>query len=210
MLKSKVMLIGLALLLATFFIHGDVFANQNTDNSSSTVQSGTVAPSFVLNGVGGVPRTLADFAGKYVVLEWTDFDCAEVKAGYKSGLTPKMQTWFRDHGAVWLSVLSPEAGSYSKDAMRELRTRLAKEKSVAADCLLDYGGQTSRLYQVTKVPTLCLIDPNGKLIWCGPADKFPGTAGDNVGTTYLQVAFEASVAGKKLPDAPELLGCLVR
>lgn len=211
MLGNKIMLTALAFTLTALLVPSAVLPSEISPEASPAVKLNTPALEFTLNGVGGTPRSLSDFSGKYIVLEWTDFDCAKVQDLYDSGQMQKTQAWFRDHGVVWLSVVHRGAENDIKSDIRDLRTRLAKGKSLAADCMLDDAGRVAHLYRIEKVPTLCLIDPSGKFIWCGPIDVLPDSVkGDRSGATSLQAAFEASQAGKELPTAPEIIGCLTR
>ncbi len=48
-------------------------------------------------------RTLAEFKGKTVVLEWTSPSCPFAKAQYDSGRMQELQKWSAKNGIVWLS-----------------------------------------------------------------------------------------------------------
>ena len=43
------------------------------------------APDFTLNDSNGKKHNLSDYRGKYVVLEWINFDCPFVRKYYGSG-----------------------------------------------------------------------------------------------------------------------------
>ena len=211
MLRNKIMLTALAFILIALLVPSSVLPGEVSPDASPAVTMNAPAFEFTLDGVGGTPRSLSDFSGRYVVLEWTDFECAKVQDLYSSGDLQKIQAWFRDRGVVWLSVVRRSADIDIKSDIRDVRVNLAKGKSLAADCLLDDGGRLARQYRIEKLPTFCLIDPNGKFIWCGPIDALPDSASsDRPAATYLQAAFEASQAGKDLPTAPVVIGCLVQ
>ena len=52
---------------------------------------GETAPAFKLKCVSGLDRSLADFKGKIVVLEWTNPGCPVVQRHYRDGLMPATQ-----------------------------------------------------------------------------------------------------------------------
>jgi cytochrome oxidase Cu insertion factor (SCO1/SenC/PrrC family) len=49
------------------------------------------APDFTLVDVDGNKHSLSDFKGKYVVLEWVNYDCPFVMKHYGSGNLPALQ-----------------------------------------------------------------------------------------------------------------------
>ena len=62
-------------------------AAKKTDatNAPETATVGNAAPDFTLADSTGAEHSLADFRGKFVVLEWTNPDCPFVRAHYDSG-----------------------------------------------------------------------------------------------------------------------------
>jgi len=67
---------------------------------------GRPAPPFEVADTAGRTRTLAEFKGRIVVLEWTSPSCPYAAAQYKSGRMPALQRWATQKGVVWLTVLS--------------------------------------------------------------------------------------------------------
>jgi hypothetical protein len=63
-------------------------------------------PAFEVVDANNHPRTLTEFAGKTIVLEWTSPSCPFVRAQYDSGSMPALQREATKLGVVWLSVLS--------------------------------------------------------------------------------------------------------
>jgi len=76
----------------------------------AVAQVGQPAPSFTLKDTSGKSESLADFKGKYVVLEWLNHGCPFVVGQYKPGLMQATQTKATGMGAVWLSVNSTNPG----------------------------------------------------------------------------------------------------
>jgi len=57
----------------------------------------------------GKQHRLSDFAGKFVVLEWTNPGCPFVRKHYGSGNMPATQKAATAKGAIWLAVNSTSA-----------------------------------------------------------------------------------------------------
>lgn len=89
---------------------------------AATATQEKAAPPFAVEDATGKRRTLEEFKGKIVVLEWTSPSCPFVRAQYASGKMQELQGWAKERGVVWLSVLSthPARGDY-----------LAPEKALA-------------------------------------------------------------------------------
>ena len=72
---------------------------------------GQAAPAFTATDMNGKQRSLSEFKGKYVVLEWHNQSCPFVKKHYVSGNMQKLQKELTGKGAVWLSIISSAAGA---------------------------------------------------------------------------------------------------
>ena len=149
------------------------------------------APDFSLSGVAGTERSLADFDGKFVVLEWVDFTCPFVRKNYDSKNQQKLQAEFRDQGVAWLSVSSVRPGDNGYLSGKTLRVALAREKSEAADFLIDSAGSAQRAFGVTITPTVVLIGPDRVVRYFGAIDDQTSNAKGAASTNYLKLAFEA-------------------
>src|SRR5437870_2005106 len=73
-------------------------------------KTGEPAPAFALTDTHGKTHALADFKGKYVVLEWNNHDCPFVRKHYDSGNMQKLQKEFTAKGVIWLSICSSAPG----------------------------------------------------------------------------------------------------
>jgi len=62
-----------------------LFLLGTTDRANAAAIVGKPAPSFDLTDVNGEHVKLASFKGKFVVLEWTNFQCPFVGKHYGSG-----------------------------------------------------------------------------------------------------------------------------
>ena len=78
--------------------------------SLSAARVGDAAPDFSGKDTKGASHKLADFKGKWVVLEWHNQGCPFVKKQYDSGNMQKLQKQYTAKGVVWLTVISSAAG----------------------------------------------------------------------------------------------------
>jgi hypothetical protein len=74
--------------------------------SAFAAKVGAPAPDFAGKGSDGKSYKLADFKGKWVVLEWHNQGCPFVKKFYGGGAMQALQKEWTGKGVVWLSVLS--------------------------------------------------------------------------------------------------------
>ena len=72
---------------------------------------GAAAPAFTLTDTAGKTVQLADYRGKYVVLEWTNPECPFVRKHYTSGNMQDLQKQWAAREVVWLSINSTNTGN---------------------------------------------------------------------------------------------------
>ena len=65
---------------------------------------GQPAPAFSLSDTTGKTHSLKEYAGKWVVLEWVNYDCPFVGKHYGSGNMQSLQKEYTGKGVVWLAV----------------------------------------------------------------------------------------------------------
>lgn len=163
-----------------------------------TAKVGEPATDFSLPGSDGKTHSLADYKGKYVVLEWTNPGCPFVHKFYDGGAMQKLQKTYTDKGVVWLRINSAATG---KPAFQTGDQALAYEKanSVAATTtLFDTDGKVGHAYGATNTPEMYVIDPHGALIYAGGIDDHPSTDAEDIAQSknYVQAALDESIAGK--------------
>ena len=83
-------------------------------NSSAQVENGKAAPNFTLKDSNANDVSLSQFQGKYVVMEWLNYDCPFVKKHYGSGNIQNLQKIYTGKDVTWLSIISsaPEQQGY--------------------------------------------------------------------------------------------------
>jgi peroxiredoxin len=171
---------------------------------------GQQAHDFTLPNVHNYDRKLSDFRGKYVILEWVDFECPYVRKHYDSKNLQTMQTSFREKDVIWLSVCSISPGQEGYLTGDNLLARIREERSNASDFLVDSDGRVARLYGLRVTPTLFLIDPDGVIFYAGAVDDDSSSDPAHIGKAinHIRLALEAVLSTHKIPpEAPSEYGC---
>jgi hypothetical protein len=194
----------------------------STETVTTSAELGKPAPSFTLTDTEGKAHTLADYAGKTVVLEWFNPDCPFVKFAHTGGplATQAKRTVAADASLVWLSINSggPGKQGHGQDRNRAARGEYAMENPV----LLDESGLVGKLYGAQKTPHLFVIDAQGTLIYRGAIDNAPigkvdatrpklPTSKEGELVNYVDAALEdhAAKTPLRLADTPAY-GCSVK
>ena len=174
---------------------------------------GSPAPNFTLTDTKGAAHALADFAGKPVVLEWTNPDCPFVKKHYGAKNMQALQAKYVAQGVVWLAVCSSAPGKQGHYGADDWNRILAEQGSAATALLLDPDGQVGLAYGAKTTPHLFVIDAAGTLVYDGAIDDNPSTdSADIAGArAYVAEALDAVLAGTPVPVAQtKPYGCSVK
>lgn len=190
-------------------------ASATTTSATATVghQPGQTAPGFTLSDAMGEKRSLADFKGKWVVLEWVNYDCPFVKKHYESGNMPALQKDLRAQGLVWLSINSSADGKQGSFRGEALLKRMQSEKAEPDHYLIDADGKVGKSYQAKTTPTMVLINPQGQVAYIGAIDDHPSTDAADIpkSVNYLKQAVTQAMAGQAITTAStKSYGCSVK
>ena len=139
------------------------------------VKVGEPAPAFTGTDSHGQAHKLADYRGKYVVLEWTNNGCPYTRKHYDSGNMQALQKEWTGKGVVWLTVLSSAAGEQGYMTADQENAYMMKVHAAPTAALLDPEGSIGREYDARTTPHMYVIDPAGKLIYEGAIDDHPTT-----------------------------------
>src|SRR5271156_2777122 len=107
---------------------GVTVSAQNTSMAPATI--GQPAPNFTLQGSDGKTHSLADYKGKFVVLEWTNPNCPFVHKFYDSNTMQGLQKQETAKGVVWLRINSSAEGHEGYHSVSDLAS-YEKDKNVA-------------------------------------------------------------------------------
>ncbi len=171
------------------------------------------APEFALNNAMGEKISLIDNKGKWVVLEWVNYDCPFVKKHYESGNMQNLQMTYRGKDVVWLSINSSAKGKQGNFEGKALLERIEKEKASADNYLIDEDGSVGKTYGAKTTPHMFVINPEGELVYVGAIDDKKSTDPEDIKTSvnYVTQALDAALAGKAIPkSATQSYGCSVK
>lgn len=174
---------------------------------------GDKAPDFSVTDSNGKTHTLADFKGKWVVLEWHNQGCPYVKKHYGSGHMQKLQKEWTAKGVVWLTVISSAKGQQGYVTPEQANAYLAEQKAAPSAVLLDPMGTMGMAYAAKTTPHMYVISPDGVLLYNGAIDDKPTTDVADVpgATNYLNAALNEAMAGKAVSmPATKPYGCSVK
>ena len=113
--------------------------------------TGSEAPDFVLKSVAGENLRLSEYRGQVVMLSFWAAWCGDCRAQLE-GLGD-MYTRYQDAGVELLAVSLDQSPKQAQDAAAAL--------GGSYPVLHDAGGEVGRLYDVSKMPVMVLIDRGG-------------------------------------------------
>ncbi|HEY7728739.1 MAG TPA: thioredoxin family protein [Candidatus Eisenbacteria bacterium] len=174
---------------------------------------GKPAPPIELRDIDGKVVRLEAFKGKFVVLEWVNFQCPFVGKHYGSGNMQQLQKKYTENGVVWLSICSSAPGKQGHMTGPEAKKLVQEKGAVPSYFLLDPKGAVGRSYGAKTTPHMFVIDPKGVVVYNGAIDDRPSTKQADIATAknYLVAALDASMSGKKVQvAASQPYGCSVK
>jgi peroxiredoxin len=180
---------------------------------SAAVETGAPAPAFTVLDSTGAERSLSDFKGQYVVLEWTRHNCPFVVKYYENGDMQGLQKELTDAGAVWLQVASSAKGKPGYLTAPEAEAMRAKQKVHSTALLLDTNGTVGRAYDARTTPHMFLINPEGVVIYQGAIDSIKSAKSKDIAkaTNYVKVAYHSAIAGEPIEKSTTTpYGCGVK
>lgn len=185
-----------------------------TENvSAATAVVGQSAPDFTLQGADGKTHSLSDYAGKFVVLEWTNPNCPFVHKFYDSHTMQKLQAEETAKGVVWLRINSSAEGKSDYQTVTQLASYVADNHVAATQSLIDPDGKVGHTYGARTTPHMFVIDPKGTLIYAGGIDNHPSADPDDIAgaTNYVTTALGEAMAGKPVTTpTSQPYGCSVK
>jgi peroxiredoxin len=174
---------------------------------------GQPAPAFKAVDASGKTRSLADFKGKTVVLEWTNNGCPYVQKHYNSGNMQGLQREAAKDGVVWLTMISSAPGMQGYLTGPQARQWKGEVKAASADVLLDPDGTVGRAYEAKTTPHMYVVDKSGKLVYMGGIDDKASSdpASLQGAKNYVAAALADVKAGRAVAQpATKPYGCSVK
>jgi len=174
---------------------------------------GEPAPAFTLTDSDGKTRSLEEFKGKTVVLEWTNADCPFVKKHYGSGNLQQQQRNAIAQNIVWLSVNSTAKGREGNVSGADANKIRKEQKAAQIAYLIDEDGKVGHAYGAKTTPHLFVIDGLGVLRYNGAIDNVPSTKVEDLAraTQYVPAVLASLKKGEAIkPSSTQPYGCAVK
>lgn len=184
------------------------------DNTAlASVATGAPAPAFSVQDSSGQTRTLSEFAGRTVVLEWTNHGCPYVRKHYDAGNMQAVQREAASAGVVWLQVISSAPGEQGYLDGAGARARVATDNAVPTATLLDPSGVMGRAYGARTTPHMFVIGGDGRVLYQGAIDDRPSARPASLegANNYVRAALADVAAGRPVQTAQTTpYGCSVK
>jgi peroxiredoxin len=197
-LRHPTLYLGALLILTTFALAARV---------------GDAAPDFTATDSIGKTHRLADYKGKYVVLEWHNQGCPYTKKHYESGNMQRLQKEWTGKGVVWFTVISSAPGTQGYVTASEENDYAKRMHATPSAVLLDPEGSLGHLYAAKTTPHMYIIDPKGTLVYNGAIDDHPTADASDIPASrnYVSAALQEALSGKPVADAATRpYGCSVK
>jgi peroxiredoxin len=195
--------------IASLALAGIGLAGLALGNGLSRVDVGAQAPQFTAKGADGKPHRLRDYAGKLVVLEWTNPVCPFTAVKYKSGAMQALQRYAASREIVWLSIdtAAPDKAGYLTPSAA--RARIAQTHATVTAFLFDIDGSIARSYGAKTTPSFFVVNRDGRLAYEGAMDE-QVFADQDTGREYVKSALDDLVAGRRVEKTEtQPQGCAV-
>jgi len=174
---------------------------------------GQPAPAFTIKDGAGKTRSLTEFKGKTVVLEWTNAGCPYVQKHYDSGNMQGLQKAATQDGVVWLTLISSAPGKQGYVSPAEAKTWKTTTGAGSTAVLLDPAGQVGRTYEAKVTPHMYVVNGAGTLVYMGGIDDKPTAdpASLKGATNYVAAALSDLKAGRPVAKAVSRpYGCTIK
>ena len=198
------------LLRNTFALGGALLLAAGT---AVAVVSGAAAPGFTITDTAGKAVQLADYKGKYVVLEWTNPECPFVRKHYSSGNMQALQKEWGSRDVVWLAINSTNASNSEFKTPRDMKSWMEGHSAAPAAILHDSTSATGRAYSPKTTPHMFVVDPGGKVVYAGAIDDKWSTnpADAKTAHNYVRAALTEAMSGKPVTVANTTpYGCTIK
>jgi len=164
---------------------------------------GIAAPDFTVADTNGKPVKLADYLGKFVVLEWTNPECPFVQKHYNSQNMQGLQKEWGAKDVVWLTINSTNMSHSEYKTPVEMANWMRAEGAAPKAMLIDGTSATARVYAAKNTPHMFVIDPSGKIIYDGAIDDKRSTnpADVRIAHNYVRAALTEATAGNPVSIA---------
>lgn len=177
------------------------------------IATGSSVTDMTVVDSNGTSHNLSDFAGKRVVLEWTNEGCPYVKKHYTTDNMQDLQRDVTADGAVWLSVISSAPGKQGHKDNVEVVSWTAEHDVAATAVILDEEGTMGQAFSARTTPHMYIIDADQTLVYQGAIDDNSSSNPATVdgATNYVREALANLDAGEAVAVSDtQPYGCSVK
>ncbi len=172
-----------------------------------TVKIGDPAPNFTLTDTDGKKRSLSEYMGKIVVLEWMNTECPVVERCYRKKTIQETVGHVKklDKDVVWLAINSTNTTNTEQNAT------WIKRYELNYPILLDIDGTVGHEYDARRTPHMFVIDKKGILRYHGALDSDRDRPKPDKPVNYVVNAVQQLVGGETVaPYYMKPYGCTVK
>jgi len=182
--------------------------------SFANIATGENVSDMTVKTASGEVHNLSDFAGKRVVLEWTNHGCPYVKKHYETNNMQDLQKHATaDSDTVWLSVISSAEGKQGYLTGPEAINKNIERGSEPSAVVLDPKGTMGRTFSAKTTPHMFIIDESQTLVYQGAIDdnRSANPATVQGAQNYVLAALNDLDAGRAVQtDTTSPYGCSVK
>ena len=179
--------------------------------SVAATSVGSPAPAFTLEDQTGAKVSLADYAGKIVVLEWINPDCPFVQRHARANTMKTLAEKYAGANVVWLGINSTNASH--ADFMKPADHLAYNQKTgINYPVLYDETGKIGKSYDAKTTPHMFIVDEQGKIAYNGAIDDDPsGRKAKAERLNYVDGGITSELASKAPdPASTKPYGCSVK
>lgn len=171
--------------------------------ASAKIATGSNVADMTVTDSNGKTHNLSDFAGKTVVLEWTNKGCPYVKKHYSTNNMQELQAEAKADDVVWLSVISSAPGKQGYMSGDEANAYYESAGATPAAVVLDPAGTAGRTFAAKTTPHMYVIDGSQTLVYQGAIDDNRSASPATVAgaTNYVREALTAVKSGVAVAEA---------
>ncbi len=175
-------------------------------SASAAAEVGKAAPAFTATDVDGKAISLADFAGKTVVLEWMNPECPfSGPRRFESGAAQKQAASLKEDKVE--VVLISSSSHLDAAALKAYATN----QKIAAPIVVDQSGEIGRAYGAKTTPHCFVIGGDGSVVYAGAIDDDKDGEKKEKAVNYVDQAVREHAAGTKLTQqSTQPYGCSVK